>query len=67
MLTEQDNRQANGQAPSSRSFAYEQGKTCRTCVHLDTDPKQDPCAGCRDFARWCGPDGVKGLDGGERG
>lgn len=26
--------------------------TCRTCAHLDTDPKEAPCAGCRDFERW---------------
>lgn len=26
--------------------------TCRTCVHLDTDPKDYPCRGCESFGRW---------------
>ena len=42
--------------------AFEQGKTCRTCAHLDSDPRHEPCAGCRDFARRTGPTGVARRD-----
>lgn len=35
---------------------YTEGKTCRTCWHLDSDARHEPCSGCRDFARWAAPE-----------
>lgn len=42
--------------------ALERKMTCRTCVHLDTDARSNPCATCRDFERWESTDGVQGMD-----
>lgn len=32
--------------------------TCRTCVHKDSDAKQEPCGTCRDFTSWQGVEPV---------
>lgn len=46
--------------------------TCRTCAHLVSDARDEPCATCRDFGKWeeadrpAGTAGVAPSDGGKR-